>query len=287
MENENTLEEGPLNSPQEPEDHAFLDAQIAAILETTQADQDSSHILDDLDDNVEEVLDNIVADKSKNNYTYANARFLLWLYLQTSDPDIQSLMVPSSTTTLGLAHAADLALGTRNQGRKLRKACYDAIDSAKDIATLPIKLERLSFRVLSRFIVSQKKADGSFHSKSTYSNIRSAIIFLYRKTRTPMPQWLQGQGLMKDLMGSLKRIIAREKQEKGDSLESGKSPLSFSAYKYICKVLFTSEDVNAIFGHCFLTLEWSLMARADSVTMTHIEHIHWRDDCFVIFFCTQ
>jgi len=42
--------------------------------------------------------------------------------------------------------------------------------------------------------------------------------------------------------------------------------------------------VNALFGHCFLTLEWSLMSRADSVTKTHLHHIQWRDDCLIIYF---
>jgi len=41
------------------------------------------------------------------------------------------------------------------------------------------------------------------------------------------------------------------------------SPLPYPAYKFICEQLLKSNEPNAIFGHCFLTLEWSLMARAD------------------------
>jgi len=107
---------------------------------------------------------------------------------------------------------------------------------------------------------------------------------MFRKCSVKPPEDLTADGKMKDLLSSMKRIIVREKQERGERLESGKSPLTYSAYKFICEQLLKSADVNAIFGHCFLTLEWSLMARADNVTKSHLQHIQWRDDCIVMFF---
>ena len=41
-----------------------------------------------------------------------------------------------------------------------------------------------------------------------------------------------------------------------------------------------------MFAHCFFTIEWNLMARADNVVHMSVEHIEWNDDCLVFYFAT-
>ena len=44
-----------------------------------------------------------------------------------------------------------------------------------------------------------------------------------------------------------------------------------------------SEDENYIFGQCFLTLEWNLMARSDHIVHSHVSNLEWRDDFFLYY----
>ena len=47
--------------------------------------------------------------------------------------------------------------------------------------------------------------------------------------------------------------------------------------------MMKSQDDEFIFAHCFLTLEWNLMARSDNVVHSHINHLEWRDDCLLYY----
>jgi len=60
--------------------------------------------------------------------------------------------------------------------------------------------------------------------------------------------------------------------------------MSFEVYQAICKIQLTSGTTESIFTHCFLVLEWNLMARADNICFTHINHITWDDDSLVFYF---
>ena len=273
---------GPLNSPQGTADQAFLDAQVNAMLQE-QADQGQQGVplsRNSIDDEVNDVMEMIVADSSKDQYNGSNGRFLLWLYHQNDT----RLLKPEIISNLSTAYARDLALGSCNKENHIREAALTSLKQAKCAETSPVYLDRLDFTEVSRFMVSQRKPDGSYHGKSTYENIRSSILYLFRKCSFRSSEDLTSAGKMKDLLSSLKRLIARDKQERGERLEAGKSPLPYPAYKFLCEQLLKSDDTNALFGHCFLTLEWSLMARADNVIKTHLDHIQWRDDCMVVFF---
>jgi hypothetical protein len=60
--------------------------------------------------------------------------------------------------------------------------------------------------------------------------------------------------------------------------------MSLTAYKKVCEILMKSDHPEYIFAHAFLTLEWSLMARADNCVRSHMNHLEWRDDALIIFF---
>ena len=60
--------------------------------------------------------------------------------------------------------------------------------------------------------------------------------------------------------------------------------MSFEVYQVICRLLMTSGTTESIFTHCFLVLEWNLMARSDNVCTTHINHISWDDNSLIFYF---
>ena len=60
--------------------------------------------------------------------------------------------------------------------------------------------------------------------------------------------------------------------------------MSFAAYKLMADILLASDSSDAVFARAFLILEWSLMARADSISTMHMAHIEWRQDALIVFF---
>ena len=52
------------------------------------------------------------------------------------------------------------------------------------------------------------------------------------------------------------------------------------------KILEGGRSNEYLFAHCFFTIEWNLMARADNVVHMSVEHIEWNDDCLVFYFAT-
>ena len=78
--------------------------------------------------------------------------------------------------------------------------------------------------------------------------------------------------------------MAKEKSASGKSLEEGKRPMSFEAYRLMCKKMMESDATEALFAHCYLTMEWNLMARSDNCENMHVSHVEWRQDCLVFFF---
>lgn len=233
---------------------------------------------DQLVQDIEEVMSNIVADSSKTHYKSQLAAFLVWLF---HHPQSNVLLKPTVQAAFNNANLLDLQQ-PNSKGKKLRKASLNSLSGVKNVETCPIHIDQLSFEVVSQYMVSRRKSDGSFFSKSAYDAIRSAIMHLYRNVRLHAPDAMVKS--LSHLVAGLKRTIVRERQENGDNLESGKSPINYAGYKYLCEQLLNSDSPQAIFGHCFLTLEWSLMARADNVTKTHIDHIQWRDDCMIVYF---
>jgi hypothetical protein len=233
----------------------------------------------DIERDVQNVMDMIVADSSKASYNQANVKFLVWLYYY---PNGNTLIKQDVFARLQVAHLRDLALAERNKGENLRKEAKVAILSTRTVDSCPINIELITFDIFSQYVVSRRKDDNSYLSKSSYERMRSALMHLYRSCSFAPPRDLSDK--LTQLIGGMKRTVARQRQENGDRLETGKSPLTYSAYKFLCEKLLQSDDVNALFGHCFLTLEWSLMSRADNVTKTHLHHIQWRDDCLIVYF---
>ena len=50
------------------------------------------------------------------------------------------------------------------------------------------------------------------------------------------------------------------------------------------QLLLEGESDEYIFAHCFLTLEWNLMARADNVASAMVSHVEWQGDSLVFHF---
>ncbi len=89
---------------------------------------------------------------------------------------------------------------------------------------------------------------------------------------------------LKLFMKGMKRHVAAKKMEDGDSGIIGKKKMGFKVYEKICELFMKEEGEEFIFAHCFLTLEWNLMARLESIVFAYLYHITWENDCLVFCF---
>ena len=89
---------------------------------------------------------------------------------------------------------------------------------------------------------------------------------------------------MSQFMSGIQRTIVNDKITRGESLNEGHRPMSFSVYENMCNNLYEGDDDEYLFAHAFLTMEWNLMARADNCVNMHVNHVQWQDDCLLFFF---
>jgi len=106
-------------------------------------------------------------------------------------------------------------------------------------------------------------------------------MYLYRGCGAKISDTFQNE--LANFMRGMKRKVAKQKEDLGTKADEGKTMMSFQVYELLCKLMMESEDNEYIFGHCFLTLEWNLMARSDNVVHSHVNHLEWRDDCLLYY----
>ena len=97
-------------------------------------------------------------DGSRGNYDGANVKFFIWLY-EFNNGMHHNLLQEELLVNMVAAHAKDkasvAAKGKKSKARNfLRKTCRDSIHVivAGDITTFPIKLEEISFAVISQYL---------------------------------------------------------------------------------------------------------------------------------------
>ena len=229
---------------------------------------------------VQDIMKQIVAEKSKVKYNNENTNLLMWLF--DSDSFNEALLYDWALERMRKAHGEDTELGTGKRAF-LRAECKSLLENInKDDHNSPIILEKMTFNVFSHYLTTRKTKDGKLLSRSSYGGIRSALVYLHRMNGTEMPVEMQKD--VSQLMCGIKRQVVKEKIGNGESLDEGKKPMSFDAYCLMCEKLMESDASEALFAHCFLTMEWNLMARSDNCNMMHVSHVEWRQDCLVFFF---
>ena len=62
-----------------------------------------------------------------------------------------------------------------------------------------------------------------------------------------------------NFMSEMKRMVASQKAESGESLDEGNKLMSYEVYKKLCELLFEGEGDAYAFTHVFLKLEWNLV----------------------------
>ena len=139
----------------------------------------------------------------------------------------------------------------------------------------------VTYEVVAMYLSSLKTSDDKFKGMSTYDGSRSSIMHLMKQDNV-FPDHEFKEKLC-NLLKGFRRTIQQQKVELGLSLDEGKDPLSFAGYNLLCCTFLKNNGSNDefIFAHCFLTLEWNLMCRADNLVTLNLAHIGWEYDSFL------
>ena len=218
-------------------------------------------------------MNNVVSASSRNNYNRVNKHFVLYLFNQRENPAMRDC----------IDEAVMNIFEEKNEisEKELKKTITKYLDRFVNADSCFFNVANITFEVFSNYVISRRNENRSY-SNSYYQGLRSALMHIFRTASYEPPQELFKE--TKKFMAGLRRTVASDIQELGISCEQGKSPMTFALYRRLCQKLVSSPKAEDIFTRAWITLEWSLMARADNMVRSHINHIEWRDDSLVIFF---
>lgn len=101
-----------------------------------------------------------------------------------------------------------------------------------------------------------------YRSSLQYSGVRSAIAYLYKLARVLMPIEMQKELSTFFIMNE--PYNPNSKRKLGLKMSHGRKRLCLKAYELLAKKLFISRKPEDVFAHLFLTLDWSLIKRAEN-----------------------
>ena len=146
------------------------------------------------------------------------------------------------------------------------------LTTCNSIETCPVKLALLDFDIFAQYVVTRRNMKtGHYLSISYYEKLRASLMHLFCCANFDIGDEMYNR--LANLMAGMKRTVAQAKQAKGEACNSGKSSMSLATYQKLCQIFMKSDKPEHIFAHCFLTLEWSLMARSDSCVRLHANHL--------------
>ena len=126
-----------------------------------------------------------------------------------------------------------------------------------------------------------------YQSYEHVSGYKSAIAHGYSQSDCERSPRLMV--MLKKLFAGYKRNVGKLKQNGEMKTGEGKSPMSFSGFRFLGKTAQTqtTEFETAVFAHVFLVFCWNLLARCCSVSKLMYQHITWENDAMVVVFPTH
>lgn len=95
------------------------------------------------------------------------------------------------------------------------------------------------------------------------------------------------KALLKGFFVGVQRESAAQAQKGLVPVTSGKDPMTFSFYRWLClQFLCLGANTEFILAHCMLTLSWNLMCRVSNTIGIKYSHMSWIEDalglCFAV-----
>ena len=213
------------------------------------------------------VARNRITDDTRKQYNKKNEALTMWIYNHSPDQLKESF--------LGIFRGAVES----GENVALLKAISIAVTERE---LCPLDPDNFSVETFFTYLLSLRRADGTYYSYSTYDSKRSALMHMFRNEKHSMTN--EDKEKLSEYMTSLRKSIASEKREKGIKVKEGKEPMSFKCYKLTCELLIADGSSEALFTLCWLTLQWNLMSRSEATEAISFEQLRYDNDTLKVDF---
>ena len=176
----------------------------------------------------EKIMKRVVASKSELKYKNDNTTFILWLY---KNQDLREEFLQDwFVTQLIDKEAIDANTKGRKNMREIRKiAIYGMNRTDSNPST---SLQKITFNLFSHYLTTRRNKGGGFLSKSSYSGLRSVFVHMHRISGEKMSE--DFKIALSQFMSGMKRTVASQKAESGESLDERRKSMIYEVYKKLC-----------------------------------------------------
>ena len=210
-------------------------------------------------------MDAVISESTRESYERSTATFISWLAQQ---PEPTNELIPEEFRR---------AVPELTDRLRIRTALR-----RHDTSIPPIKFDQLTIQIYMQFILSLRRSDNQAPPGwSTFNLHVSALKNLFRDYNKIMAPEFSTQ--LRIAFQGLKNTTARATQS-SERIQIGKSPLSYSLFRYLGAQSLCYTDKSFIFFHLFLVLCWNLICRAQNVVTVRLGHIEWQEDSLCFFF---
>ena len=224
---------------------------------------------------------NSKADNTKKRYNCTNYKFILWLFENRAQ--YAGFIKEEYLPQLEAANERDLnesgGIEARRKYKHFRAKVMELLEAASPSAgNCPVNMKEVTYEVVATYLLQLKTGEDQYKGMSTYDGARSLIMHMMKQDNFFLDHEYKEK--LCNLLKGFRRTVQQQKVELGLSLDEGKDPLSFAGYNLLCRNLLKHNGSNDefVFAHCFLTLEWNLMCRADNLVNLNLAHIRWSDN---------
>ena len=213
-----------------------------------------------------------VKPNSRKTYRSSQIRFLMWFHKNTP-------YVLGDVFRAGLDEAATEAARTLF----IQSVLGPPVDKERP----PLKWDTFSSSTFTAWILTlRKRKTDEPPGFSTMNTHRSGLFNLFRDFKVPMSASLE-QELSGHFKG-LRRQTASSAQAGAISAKTGKDPMSFSMYRWMCmQMMKLGRLSDFVTSHAMLTLSWNLMCRISNTVEIKHSHLVWDNDSLGVIFVTM
>lgn len=285
-----------------------MQSEIAASAMET---EDTPFVQDEAIMTMDDVIDNVVSQKTDRHYTWDILQFLKFCYEHQ-----RSYIVADMYAVIGSLLRQEDGEKQRNYRARalfdLKKLLRGAVDTP--IVHIDLILPRRYFEFI--LTLRNKRKGNQYLGKSAYGNRRAALYHLFRAHNLVGYSYEFGIELTNLFKGCFRHLaknshlsIATVNNNRNDdgslvnastdgstnnnkaparcwNSDESKEPISVELYKAILRWLLEYNTPCGVFAYCYMILSWNLMCRSENTALIKFSDLTWSTsfDSFQVYF---
>lgn len=181
-----------------------------------------SHDWEKLEKTVRDIRENTVTARSRATYQNSYCRFLAWIIRNKPH------LVPKPFLD-GLGDISECTL------QQLRSRVKDLVTQRRTV--IPLEFEALDAADFVTWLVTLERKDGCALSYSALNTHRAGLFNLFRDYGRTMTKNLDSE--LTNYFKGLKHKLAKDAANGESSVKTGKDPLMFDLYSFLCKEMLS------------------------------------------------